>query len=845
MKKIFTISLLLAIFCASGVVKAATVTWDGDEDEFWSNPLNWDSDILPSSGDSVVIPAGNYVEIDINSTIQSLTILGGVSGSIDNDVVISDNIVLTILENLQINGGTSNLRVTTLQFGNNSIVLVKNLEINAGANVRAAIDMGGDNSELYVSGNFTLSSASGTLTSSPNSSVIINGSSDQSIAISGGTNGVNYSNLIINKPSGVATFLNSSGQINPAAISSSLYVQSGTLSNNGYLFNGSFTSSLTVDASAKFLITGTVGYPVFSGTNTLADNATVEFGGTNQTISLPAGQQPNLVLSGSGTKTLSGNIAANDLAIQSGVTFVAGNNLIEVNKDFITDGIFTPGISTVSFVGTSAATKAGSCQFYNLTLNKAVTFAGADTVQHVLSIAAGASSISGSLAVNLNTGYVDPEATGGTIGGTIRFFRPAKSAGYNFLSFPVNTTIAAVKANGFSHAFTFDQSKPAATAFTTATGSTAFGRGYAMYSASQPTVSVSGAYDNSITNHAVTLNSTLQGDPAAQVAGVSGFNLIGNPYPFELDWDELMLMPSNASNLYKAMYFYQGSSYSTYVAGVPAGQGFIPSFQGFFVYMDYNFPDVTSTSILNLDRSAAVAGTNPLRRTAPITNVLKLTVSNGTNADPTYVRLTDDATVSFDSDYDAFKLKNGGNVPNLYSYLGNDIYSINSVPASFDTYSMPLAFEAKVAGEYTIALSEEYTYDLPYEILLEDKHLNVFHSLTANSLYIFTTNLTENAGRFELHFGNPTITSIGTAASEKKDFRVFCNQKTVSVEGFRIEGASDIALVDLSGKHVAEYKDVDLKNKIFTFDTQVNSGVYFVRIQNGEHVYSSRIVIGN
>lgn len=589
--------------------------------------------------------------------------------------------------------------------------------------------------------------------------------------------------------------------------------------------------------------------------------------------------------------TLDNSIITDDLVISSGSTLNAGlvGNEIEINNTWTNNGTFVPGNSTLTFNGTASfaasasesfytlnvgasgivtapttlniagdltvesggtfnnnggtvvfdggttSTTSGVGQFENVTLDQGVTFAGADTINGVLAINA-TSTISGSLALDLNTGYVDPSGTS-SISGAINFFKSVSHNDYTYLSFPVNTTVSNLKANGFQRVFAFDQSQSQPwISQANATTLNSDGTGYACGVLNgTPEVTISGSYDNTRTNVSVTVNSS------GAVGGNTGFNIIGNPYPFNLDWDLLMLNEPDASDLYAGIYYNVGGSYLAYIGGVPSGGNIIPPMQGFMVYLSNSTGSPTS-STFNFNRGSADAGTKALYRTTPITDVLKLEVGNGDLSDATYIRLTDDATTEFDGDLDAFKWKSSGNTPSFYSYLGQNIYAINSVPATFDLFSLPLAFEAKVAGSYSIKLSEEYAYYLPYEIILEDKYLGVMYSLSSNPEYTFETDLTENIGRFTLHFSNPVITS--DIQGRNSDVRVFSSETKVFVEGLNVdEPSSLIKVFDLTGRELKSFNDVDIRNKSFTFDILNEAGIYIITIQQGNNSYSEKVVI--
>jgi hypothetical protein len=854
MKKIFTISLLLAVFCASGVLNAQTVTWTGGGDGFnWSDADNWNPIGVPMASDDVIIPYNAFVDVIGTHSCKSLILNTSNTslGSFVTEVYIYDGGKLTINGDLTIRGALgagARKIVSTLYIGLSetigTLVVQGNLILNSptGSQNLAVLDLNKGNGILEIGGDFILVNNSGTLTSNALSSVICNGSSNQSIAISGGSNAINYSNLVIDKASGIASFNNSSNQINSAAISTSLHIKNGTLSNNGYLFNGAFASSLVVDAGAKLLLTGITEYPNFTGTNTLDDAATVEFGGASQLVSLPVGQKPNFVLSGSGIKTLAGSILVNDLVIKSGATFNTGGNSISIYKDFSNNGLFNEGIVATAFVGSGPQEVSGIPTFKKLIVNKPsgdLILTEPLTVTEVLTLANGTLVSDGKLTVNLSAGYVSTN-TGGAVTGNVTFKKTVAHSKSSFLSAPVSTL-----ASDFGAPLSIYDEGRNSGRYVLQNGALPVGPngiGYSVnYGANTPTVELTGEFNNNLESATVTIKSTKSNGSTR-----AGWNIIGNPYAHDLDWDAVIahadaIDPS--SQIYSGIYYYIGNdNYSTYVSGVPGNGRFIPSMQGVMVYL-HNSSAGDASYDLVLPRSAGNNSASILKRTTPITDVLKLSVSNGEDKDATYIRLSDEATIGFDKSLDAYKMKNGGaTTPNLYTYNSVDIFSINSVPASFSQYSLPLAFEAKVNGEYTIELSEEYEYTLGYTIVLEDKKLGTFSTLNDDREYTFLASTSDNAARFAIHFSSPVVTSMDHSLLSKS-VKVFVSNQDLVLSSNKLEQKATVAIFDLSGRLVANYENVDLASGRVTLSAPKQKGMYIVNITSPDFVTSEKVVI--
>ena len=72
---------------------AATVTFDGDNDQSWSDGANWDGDLLPTDDDDTIVPDGTNVVLGSGSaSAESLDVGAGASGSL----IVSGGASLTL-----------------------------------------------------------------------------------------------------------------------------------------------------------------------------------------------------------------------------------------------------------------------------------------------------------------------------------------------------------------------------------------------------------------------------------------------------------------------------------------------------------------------------------------------------------------------------------------------------------------------------------------------------------------------------------------------------------------------------------------------------------------------------
>ncbi|MGB4848502.1 MAG: hypothetical protein WBP41_11320, partial [Saprospiraceae bacterium] len=290
--------------------------------------------------------------------------------------------------------------------------------------------------------------------------------------------------------------IQSGGIVNALAASMiTLKGGAGAWSNTGGTFNAStstviFTNAaatisgitnffnVTIDPTAALInqtgsITRIAGAMINNGTWKAALNPdnTVEYNGVNQTVLNPNGTTPgyyNLILSGSGTKTMpgtamsiagdfsmAGTASATALAaltikggliLGSGTTFITGALSHAIGGNFTNNGAtFNATGSTITFNGLISQTIGGSISstFNNLTLNNAAgAILGIDeTISGILSFTTGIISTgTNTLKVNnVSTSAITGASASNYVNGNLH---RDIAAGANTYSYPIGTSIA-------------------------------------------------------------------------------------------------------------------------------------------------------------------------------------------------------------------------------------------------------------------------------------------------------------------------------------------------------------------------------------------------------------------
>jgi len=274
-------------------------------------------------------------------------------------------------------------------------------------------------------------------------------------------------------------------------------------------------------------------------------------------------------------------------------------------------------------------------------------------------------------------------------------------------------------------------------------------QGYAASFAENATVSYTGnlfTATQSITGLTYTENST---------ANYDGFNLIGNPYPSIIDIESPGVGLTNLGN---AFYFWDNSlngglgDFSIYLKGgseINGATQFISGGQGFFLKV--NSPGNIGT--FSSDNSARLHNAEPTYKD-PEVNFLRLTAEGGIFSDETIICFNENATESYDSEFDAYKFLINENINHLYSKTPEEFgLAINTLPNILldNGISVPLSYNVVESGSYTITASELESF-IEASIILEDILTGTTSDLNENPIYYFTANPEDNPDRFIIHF---------------------------------------------------------------------------------------------
>ena len=480
--------------------------------------------------------------------------------------------------------------------------------------------------------------------------------------------------------------------------------------------------TFTVKTGATFKLKNTAGFN--GGTETAIDNtnnptitletgSSIEYYGDNQSITQPGNGYQNLIISGTGDKTLATTevVVNEDLTVSSSKLLLEDGKGIKVNANVTNNGTIEVD-NQGAFVQTDDTSTIGGSGTFQL--NKT------------------------SLPLNNFWEYVywsspinSPQNPSGfTLGDIV-------SNAWRYYKFDPNEANNGHTYPGWVMLSAADNPEP--------------GAGYAI---SAPT----NASANTILNVSFTKGSDPfnNGQITASILkkggpdNVGDYNLIGNPYPSAIDFDALY---NDNSSVINGTYYlwtncagldanghHQDSGYTTYVVSGTAtaacngtaNQGgtasqYIATAQGFMVEAA---ADIQTLTFKNAHR---VTGHNDnfLNRPGSVSNrdIVWLDMTNDAGKfSQAAVGFYPGATAGYDAMFDAHSLNTGSGF-SLYSLAGNDKLVIQGLSlANIDQTLVPLGVEVSDAGDIALQINRMERFD-DYDIYLIDNVTGIYHNL--------------------------------------------------------------------------------------------------------------------
>lgn len=277
------------------------------------------------------------------------------------------------------------------------------------------------------------------------------------------------------------------------------------------------------------------------------------------------------------------------------------------------------------------------------------------------------------------------------------------------------------------------------------------------------------------------------------------FNLIGNPFAFDLTWETDV----NINNVYDGF----ATLDATNGGYVYKENGTIKAGEGFMVRTNE-----TGNNYIRFSKASR-------RSYRAESNSINIIASNNKGSDNVIIRFDDQVKSGFP------KLVNfNERLANIYVKEGNVNYGIMNFNTAID--EIPLYFDAKEMGTYTLTFDVKGDYENLY---LLDKMTGEKINLLLENEYEFMANSNDNAERFIIKMDN------SQQSTDNSHFAyVFGEELIINAEG-------TIQIIDMMGRMIYSNNVESSNNRINVSD--FNRATYVVRVINENGVKVQKIVV--
>ncbi|MFA5972500.1 MAG: T9SS type A sorting domain-containing protein [Lentimicrobiaceae bacterium] len=305
----------------------------------------------------------------------------------------------------------------------------------------------------------------------------------------------------------------------------------------------------------------------------------------------------------------------------------------------------------------------------------------------------------------------------------------------------------------------------------------------------------------------------------------TGFNLLGNPFPSALIWNDGVnwTVPATITGTAK-IWDEANVQYADIAAGV-----YIPALNGFMVEVLSGSPaSITIPVAARVHNSTAW-----YKSSEPQLKLIARDLDQST-AQESIIKVNADASEGFDSQYDSHFL--AGFAPKFYSTTGDEQLSTNTLPGISPDRVINFGFVKNTAGNFRIELAENNLSNVT-TLFLTDKKTGIVTDLTLSPDYTFTASDGDDVDRFTLSFAIPT----GLKPDLSGGIQAYTYGKTLTVNQAVAQKGS-LMLYNATGQLVSAQSLAVSSNQKLDL-SGLAPGVYVVVIRTDKGLYNRKVIV--
>ena len=310
----------------------------------------------------------------------------------------------------------------------------------------------------------------------------------------------------------------------------------------------------------------------------------------------------------------------------------------------------------------------------------------------------------------------------------------------------------------------------------------------------------------------------------------SGWHLIGNPFTSALIWNNGTAWNLSDIDATAKVWNETNASYTDIYSGRR-----IPSMQGFMVHVSTSG---STSGSLTIDADSRTHSNKAWYKTDSINNTIELIVYdiNGKTAQESVVRIIDDATNGFDTQYDSHFLP--GYAPKFYSVTEDGkAVSTNTLPGIEENSVIPFVFIKNASANFYLKAEGINNLIPSKQVYLTDLKTNHTQLLNSEPIYYFTSEEGDVEARFELHFGS---VGINDNINVNNDINVFTRNGQIEIRSKNPLNGT-VMVYNITGQLMIKTA-INNQNSA-SINTGNFKGIAIVSVVDEKQVYNQKILI--
>ncbi|NNC83866.1 MAG: hypothetical protein HKN79_09825, partial [Flavobacteriales bacterium] len=306
-----------------------------------------------------------------------------------------------------------------------------------------------------------------------------------------------------------------------------------------------------------------------------------------------------------------------------------------------------------------------------------------------------------------------------------------------------------------------------------------------------------------------------------------GWNLVSNPYPSTIDWDDTPNWVRTGVKDAIYVWVSEHAQFSSYIAGVGTNGGtqYIPSSQAFWVQTDTPLP------VMSIVEGAKSNVDETFRNYEDISFFkVQMTTSNG-KTDEAAIRLDGEATMEFDSDLDAYELRStNANYPSVGLLTADGVNASIYSFATLDEETMiPMSIYVGVQGDVEFNTEGFSGFAAGLTVKIYDSLNDEYHQIRD----VATTTLTLDAGEYENRFYlviTPRLNFENVRdISQESQYDVWADDSNLFIRGTDSSGSVDIEVYNAVGQRIFSEQNVNM-GRLYSTSIALQNGLMIVDI---------------